>query len=78
MGLWADNACGLDNNNVAQPVITPSPTTKSTYVCNCSKSCPNISSCEEAQYLLNVCGCSARDGDKDGIACDGAPLNCQK
>lgn len=39
------------------------------YTCNCSKTCPNMS-CAEAQYQLNVCGCSARDADKDGIACD--------
>jgi len=45
--------------------------------CNCSKTCSQISSCEEAQYLLNVCGCSARDRDGDGIACDAAPLHCQ-
>jgi len=47
------------------------------YSCNCAKTCTQISSCEEAQYLLNSCGCSARDGDKDGVACDGAPLHCQ-
>lgn len=58
------------------PVVQPKPVAP-TYVCDCSKTCPNISSCAEAQYLLNTCGCSARDGDNDGIACDGAPLNCQ-
>lgn len=41
-----------------------------TYVCNCSKTCSQMSSCTEAQYQLNVCGCSKRDADKDGIACD--------
>ncbi len=40
------------------------------YVCNCSKTCAQMSSCAEAQYQLNICGCSARDGDDDGIACD--------
>lgn len=56
----------------------PAPTANTGgFVCDCGKTCPNISSCEEAQYLLNVCGCSRRDGDKDGIACDAAPLNCQ-
>lgn len=44
--------------------------TGGTYTCNCSKTCPNMSSCEEAQYQLNVCGCKARDADGDGIACD--------
>lgn len=59
------------------PVVIKTPTTNTSYNCDCSKACTVISSCDEAQYLLNVCGCSARDGDKDGIACDGAPLNCQ-
>lgn len=40
------------------------------FVCDCSKTCPNISTCEEAQYQLNTCGCTVRDADHDGIACD--------
>lgn len=40
------------------------------YACDCSKSCTAISSCDEAYYQLNTCGCSARDGDKDGIPCE--------
>ncbi len=48
--------------------------TSPSYICNCSKTCPQMSSCEEAQYQLKVCGCSARDADKDGLACD---LDCQ-
>ena len=39
------------------------------FTCNCSKTCPNMS-CSEAQYQLNSCGCSARDADGDGTACD--------
>jgi len=39
------------------------------YICNCSKTCPNLS-CAEAKYQLNSCGCTARDADHDGIACD--------
>lgn len=66
---------------LAYPTSTPAPQknneTGGAWVCDCSKTCPNISSCAEAQYLLNSCGCSARDGDNDGIACDGAPLRCQ-
>jgi len=46
------------------------PATGGSYSCNCSKTCPQMSSCAEAQYQLNVCGCSKRDADKDGIACD--------
>lgn len=55
----------------------PSVNTGGSYICNCSKTCTQISSCAEAQYLLNVCGCTARDADHDGIACDSAPLHCQ-
>jgi hypothetical protein len=40
------------------------------YVCNCAKTCTQMTSCSEAQYQLNVCGCSKRDADGDGIACD--------
>jgi len=49
---------------------TQQPTTGGSWTCNCSKTCPQMSSCAEAQYQLNVCGCSARDADDDGIACD--------
>jgi endonuclease YncB( thermonuclease family) len=65
-GLWG--SCG-----------TPTPTGANTggFVCDCSKTCAQITSCEEAQFQLNSCGCSQRDADKDGIACDGAPLRCQ-
>lgn len=55
-------------------IVQPKPTAANGYPCNCSKTCPNMSSCAEAQYLLNVCGCSARDADHDGIACD---ADCQ-
>lgn len=67
------------------PLPTPTPTPRalvmpvapstqakpsSAYTCNCKKTCAQMSSCEEAQYQLKVCGCGARDNDKDGIACD--------
>jgi micrococcal nuclease len=44
--------------------------TSSSYVCNCSKTCSNMSSCAEAYFQLNNCGCTRRDGDKDGIPCE--------
>jgi micrococcal nuclease len=56
-----------------QPITQPQ-TGGGSYTCNCSKTCPQMSSCAEAQYQLNVCGCGARDADKDGIACD---ADCQ-
>jgi len=52
------------------------------YTCDCKKTCDQITTCEEAQYQLNVCGCKARDNDKDGIACDtsigGKKPGCQQ
>ncbi|MBI4057696.1 thermonuclease family protein [Candidatus Microgenomates bacterium] len=80
-GLWNTSACP---SPTPRPTATPKPTTttystpkpttssdssSNSYTCNCSKTCPNLS-CAEAQYQLNVCGCSARDADRDGIACD--------
>ena len=44
------------------------------YSCNCSKTCDEIYTCEEARYQLEVCGCDQRDEDDDGTACD---LMCQ-
>lgn len=40
------------------------------WICNCSKTCPNMSSCEEAYFQLNNCGCFVRDGDNDGVPCE--------
>ncbi len=57
------------------PIMPPLPVGK--YTCDCSKTCEKISSCSEAQYLLNSCDCRQRDADKDGIACDKAPLYCE-
>lgn len=46
------------------------------FTCDCAKGCKNMTSCEEAQYQLTTCGCKARDGDGDGVACNGEPLRC--
>ncbi len=76
-GLWS-SFCDSWEYSSTNTTIQPSTTNGGTFVCDCSKTCSKtISSCAEAQYLLNVCGCAARDGDKDGIACDSSPLNCQ-
>jgi hypothetical protein len=67
-----------DINKIGYYVYTMLPDIKGmgpeTYVCNCAKTCPEISTCEEAQYQLNTCGCTVRDADHDGIACD---ADCQ-
>ena len=80
LGLWGS----CQNNSVSPtskiikrviqiptkvPVVNTQQSTQGGFVCNCSKTCANLS-CSEAQYQLNSCGCSARDGDGDGIACD--------
>lgn len=82
-GLWAANVCKPQPIETAPVVKTTTPpsapvtntkdtntTTTSSYSCSCSKTCAQMSSCAEAQYQLNTCGCSARDGDDDGVACD--------
>jgi len=82
-GLWS--ACSSTTPKPASQSTSQTPATNNTYQqntggysCNCSKTCTQISSCAEAQYQLNTCGCSVRDADGDGIACDGAPLHCQQ
>lgn len=82
-GLWADGACASPTPTPTKTTInTPLPTAvqiqtqpapannSGGYTCNCSKTCTQISSCEEAYFQLNQCGCSARDGDKDGVPCE--------
>jgi len=51
------------------PVVTPPPNT-GTFGCDCSKLCTQMSSCEEAYFQLNQCGCEARDGNNDGVPCE--------
>ena len=59
---------------VQQPVpISTQPPAQSVapaFTCNCSKSCTQMASCEEAYFQLNQCGCGARDRDKDGVPCE--------
>jgi hypothetical protein len=49
-----------------QPTLPPAPA----FVCNCSKTCPQMASCEEAYFQLQQCGCTKRDGDSDGVPCE--------
>lgn len=65
----------MESASIPVPVSLPVKNESgSTYACNCSKTCPQMSSCAEAQYQLATCGCSKRDADHDGIACD---ADCQ-
>ena len=64
-GLWG-SACFSETDISA----SASPKASGNYICDCSKSCAKMSSCAEAQYQFKNCGCSARDGDNDGVACN--------
>lgn len=89
-GLWNPDAC-VEFTPLPLPTVQYIPPTQSPiqsqsspntyqsggYSCDCGKTCPEISSCEEAQFQLNTCGCRQRDADHDGIACDSVPLHCQ-
>lgn len=76
-GFWGDVCDGDTEQPAVKPTPTPKPAVSSPvapsggtgWACNCKKTCPNMS-CAEAQYQLNSCGCSARDADHDGVACD--------
>lgn len=79
-GLWADNVCitPLPTSIPTTIIYVPPPviqkttplTATSGYTCNCGKACGAMSSCEEAYFQLNQCGCSVRDGDNDGVPCE--------
>ena len=77
------NTTSNSNTNTLAPTIAPQTTTKTVtttsnsntsssgaYSCSCSKTCSQMSSCDEAYYQLNTCGCSKRDGDDDGVPCE--------
>jgi len=86
VGLWAENTCAGNRETKAPEVKgattenqTPPPIPKvvpvpvqnnSAYTCNCSKTCGQMATCDEAYYQLNNCGCSKRDLDGDGVLCE--------
>ncbi len=53
----------------ASTIITPAQGS-SGFACDCSKSCSQITSCDEAYYQLSTCGCKTRDSDGDGVPCE--------
>jgi len=66
-----DTSCTGGCQVALEPKPTPTPPPPSpSYTCDCSKTCSQMSSCEEAYYQLNTCGCSVRDGDNDGVPCE--------
>ena len=69
-GLWGAD-CPVSK---PEPDLTPSLTASSsaptpTFVCDCTKSCDRMS-CSEAQFMLKACGCTNRDTNNDGVACE--------
>lgn len=50
--------------------VAPQSNSGGGFSCNCSKACGAMSSCDEAYFQLNNCGCSKRDGDHDGVPCE--------
>ncbi|KKQ73708.1 MAG: WD40 domain protein beta Propeller [Candidatus Woesebacteria bacterium GW2011_GWB1_38_5b] len=66
-GLWS-SMCAV--TSTVKPTVKPQSTSApssgqstdslsgGSYICDCSKTCSQMSSCAEAQYQLNVCGCS--------------------
>jgi len=53
-----------------QNIQPPPSSSAGSYSCDCSKTCKQISSCDEAYFQLKNCGCSVRDGDGDGVPCE--------
>lgn len=45
-------------------------TTASAFSCSDGRYCKDMSSCEQAQYLLKQCGMKNLDRDRDGIPCE--------
>jgi hypothetical protein len=50
------------NESVAEPPAS--------FTCNCSKTCEQMASCDEAYFQLNQCGCGRRDSDNDSVPCE--------
>lgn len=49
--------------------ISPTPD-PATFRCDCTKSCSQLTTCEEATFQLRSCSCKNLDGNNDGIACN--------
>lgn len=75
-GLWSvycnnwSSTTGFNSESGSNQKSTDLLSINNGYICNCSKLCNKMSSCEEAYFQLNNCGCSKRDGDSDGIPCE--------
>lgn len=69
-GLWgAQCTVTTPEPVVSIKVASPSSVPIPTFVCDCTKSCDRMS-CSEAQFMLKACGCTNRDTNNDGVACE--------
>ncbi len=50
--------------------LISTPVQSSGFTCSCSRTCTQITTCEEAYFQLNQCGCTARDDDDDTVPCE--------
>jgi endonuclease YncB( thermonuclease family) len=74
LGLWNPQTCAGKRTDTSQESRPRKEGNNSmAYLCDCKRSCNNISTCDEARYLLEECGCSNIDGDSDGIPCERGP-----
>ncbi|MBU1323458.1 thermonuclease family protein [Patescibacteria group bacterium] len=75
-GLWGDvcNTASQNSQSITNTEMNktaPSGNTSSgVYTCDCSKTCTQIATCEEAYFQLNNCSCKTRDADDDGVPCE--------
>ncbi len=86
LGLWSGTCSPPEGHSTPDSQttnlkISPSPsaatssppasqTSSGNFVCDCSKGCTQITTCDEAYFQLNQCGCTKRDGDEDGVPCE--------
>ncbi|MDD4938527.1 MAG: thermonuclease family protein [Candidatus Shapirobacteria bacterium] len=72
-GIWGGNICPTNTPKISpvEEKIMGVKTQQNTgFVCDCSKTCTQMNSCEEAYFQLTTCGCSKRDSDDDGVPCE--------
>jgi len=77
LGLWG-KVCQLTptpkksipTKRPTKKPINNSPQAGGAFTCDCNKTCSRMSSCKEAYFQLNQCGCTRRDKDGDGIPCE--------
>jgi len=65
-GLWS--SCPVVTKGTIKP--TTAPVTNGQFTCDCNKTCGQMSSCDEAKFQLQQCGCKQRDPDHNGVPCE--------